>query len=410
MLKSMNAFPLAAHEEQVNSGKVKRNVSSTGAYTHAQGIPFVRDNVCKFIEKRDKLNSGTIQASRIFMTDGAGAAVKYILQMLIRPNTSDAIMIPLPQYPLYSAGITLYGGNQVGYYLNEEDKWGLSLTELERVYNQEEQKGTKIRALVVINPGNPTGSCLSRDNIVQIIEFCVRRGIVLLADEVYQDNIYDHSEHSEPAVQFYSFNRAMYELGLENDLELISFHSASKGYLGECGRRGGYFHLGAAISNDIVAELNKLVSVILAPNTHGQLAMDILINPPTSGESAKQYKQERDAIINSLKRRAKLVSDTFNTLPGVSCQPIDGAMYAFPKITIPEKAVKVAQEQGLVPDLWYVLEMLKHTGVVSVAGSGFGQQSGTYHFRTTFLPQEHEIQQALERFRSFQTKFMEEYA
>jgi aspartate/methionine/tyrosine aminotransferase len=147
----------------------------------------------------------------------------------------------------------------------------------------------------------------------------------------------------------------------------------------------------------------------LAPNTHGQLAMDVLINPQTTGESARQYNREKDAIIDSLKRRAKLLSEAFNTLPGISCQSIDGAMYAFPSITIPERAVKVAKEQGLAPDLWYVLEVLKHTGVVCVAGSGFGQKDGTYHFRTTFLPQEHEMKEALERFKDFQIKFMNEY-
>jgi len=397
MLSQMNALP--------DASQPKKNVSSTGAYTHAQGLPFVRQHVCEFIQSRDALSSDQFNAAhhvkRVFMTDGAGAAVKYILQLLIRPEQDDSIMIPLPQYPLYSAGITLYGGKQAGYYLNENQKWQLSTQELNRVYSENKN----VRALVVINPGNPTGSCLSRENMIEIVKFCVEKKIVLLADEVYQDNIYNSSN------PFISFNRIMYELQLENELELISFHSASKGYLGECGRRGGYVHIGQAIGDDVLSELNKLVSIILAPNTHGQLAMDVLINPPTgSGVCAQLFNQEKNSIIESLKRRAKLLSDTFNTLPGIECQPIDGAMYAFPKISIPQKAVQEAQKQGLAPDMFYVLEMLKNTGVVCVPGAGFGQEKGTFHFRTTFLPQEHELKKALELFQVFHANFIKQYS
>lgn len=406
MLSQMNALPLELRE----SGKKVANVSSTGAYTGSQGLPFVRQHVCDFIRDRDGLGDRFDVAhhmKRVFMTDGAGAAVKYILQLLIRPGQNDSIMIPLPQYPLYSAGITLYGGKQAGYYLNESQQWQLSVEELNRVYEESEKSGEHVRALVVINPGNPTGSVLSRDNMIAIVKFCVEKRIVLLADEVYQDNMY----HDDESKSFISFNRVMYELNLENELELISFHSASKGYLGECGRRGGYVHIGQAIDDGVLAQLVKLVSVILAPNTHGQLAMDILIHPPKSnGPSAQLFNQEKDSIIQSLKRRAKLVSDTFNSLPGIECQPINGAMYAFPKIMIPEKAVQEAQKQGLAPDLFYVLEMLNQTGVVCVPGGGFGQEKGTFHFRTTFLPQEHELKKALDLFKVFHTKFIQQYS
>jgi alanine transaminase len=123
-------------------------------------------------------------------------------------------MIPFLQYPLYSESITFYVGNQVGYYLNEEQNWALSIAELDRAHNEASKKGIHIRVLVVINPGNLTKSVLNRDNITQVIQFCLDRGLVFLADEIYQHSIYDHSENKEQYVHFHSFNKVMYEMGV----------------------------------------------------------------------------------------------------------------------------------------------------------------------------------------------------
>lgn len=392
ILKSMDALP----DENGFSA------SSTGAYTHSQGAAFIRDHVCQFIQKRDGIKNVQLDRDRIFLTDGASVGVKNVLNMLLRSGHKDAIMIPIPQYPLYSATITICNGEQVNYYLDEEKNWALNMAELERAF-EENSKRVNIRALVVINPGNPTGACLTHENIVEVIQFCIKNELILLADEVYQDNIYDSSR------PFHSFNKVMYELGLENDLQLFSFHSTSKGFLGECGRRGGYMHIGPAISNEVVQQFYKLASVSLCPNIHGQLALDILVCPP-SGDCKHLYEEEKNAILASLKRRSKLLSETLGKLPGFSCQPIQGAMYAFPRINLPEKAVREAEKEGLKPDMFYVLRMLKETGVCCVPGSGFGQKDGTWHFRTTFLPQEDQMEEALERIEHFHLKFMERYS
>ena len=201
----------------------------------------------------------------------------------------------------------------------------------------------------------------------------------------------------------------MYDLGLEDKLQLFSFHSTSKGYLGECGRRGGYLHVGKAVNKDVINQLYKMASINLCPNIHGQLTVDLMVNPP-QGECKESYQQEKQAIISSLKKRAIMLSEQLNQLPGISCQRIQGAMYAFPRIELPDKAIKAAKEQNMSPDMWYALELLRATGVCCVPGSGFGQKDGTFHFRTTFLPQEQDLKDGVERIKQFQIKFMKEYS
>lgn len=132
-------------------------------------------------------------------------------------------MIPIPQYPLYSATLAEFGLHQVGYYLNEDNKWALDISELERSF-KESKETCNPRVLVVINPGNPTGQVLTRQNIEQIIEFAQKHRLFLLADEVYQDNVYDKES------AFHSFKKVMMEMGEPYcKMELASFMSASKG-------------------------------------------------------------------------------------------------------------------------------------------------------------------------------------
>lgn len=378
--------------------------SSSGAYTHSQGLAMVRDHVSRFIEKRDGVPLGTIDPTTIFLTDGASPAVQLMLKSIIRDG-NDGIMIPIPQYPLYSASIQLFGGSQVPYMLEEEQGWGLTVESLERAYEQGVQQGLNVRALVIINPGNPTGQVMERANIAEIIEFCERRKVLLLADEVYQTNIYTQKK------EFHSFNRVAHEMGKMDTLEMVSFHSVSKGFLGECGRRGGYMHVSSAVDPAVRDQLYKLASVNLCPNVDGQLMVDLMVNPPQQGdESYEQYVAERDAILQSLGRRAKLVAEALNGLEGVSCQECEGAMYAFPQITLPPRAIEEAQKRGVAPDQLYVLELLDQTGVVCVAGSGFQQKPGTFHFRTTFLPREDKIKLFCEKIRDFHVAFMKKYS
>ncbi|KAK4789836.1 hypothetical protein SAY86_017140 [Trapa natans] len=153
---------------------------ATGAYSHSQGISGLRDAIASGIEARDGFPS---DPNDIFLTDGASPAVHMMMQLLIR-SESDGILCPIPQYPLYSASIALHGGTLVPYYLDEATGWGLEVSELKKQLDSAKSNGVSVRALVVINPGNPTGQVLSEENQRQIVEFCKKEGLVLLADEV----------------------------------------------------------------------------------------------------------------------------------------------------------------------------------------------------------------------------------
>eukprot|EP01132_Coremiostelium_polycephalum_P004831 gene4831-6021_t len=375
--------------------------NATGAYSSSQGIGLVLKSVADFIERRD---GHPADPSEIFLTDGASTGVQRILRLLIKDRT-DGIMIPIPQYPLYSATIELYDGSQLGYYLNEENGWSLEVAELERSYKESLAKGITPRALVIINPGNPTGQTLARKNMEDVIDFCYRNKLVLLADEVYQENVY--VKETKP---FISFKKVLRDMGGKyNDLELVSFHSISKGFVGECGKRGGYMEL-CGINPDVKSEIYKLASIGLCPNVIGQLIVDLMVRPPVQGDvSYDLYVQERDGIFESLKRRALLLNKALNSLEGVSCNPSEGAMYSFPQIRLPQKAVDYAKSIGKQPDTYYCISLLEATGICVVPGSGFGQRDGTYHFRTTFLPSEQAIEGVCKKIAEFHKDFMNKY-
>ena len=179
--------------------------------------------------------------------------------------------------------------------------------------------------------------------------------------------------------------------------------------MGECGLRGGYFEI-LGIPESVKSEILKLASISLCSNTIGQITTGLMVNPPENGEeSYSKYAEERDNILASLKRRAGRMTDALNLLEGVSCTNIDGAMYAFPTITLPEKAILAAELAGIEPDAMYCMELLEHTGIVVVPGSGFGQKRGTHHFRTTILPPEESMDEVIDLLKSFHSNFLSRF-
>jgi len=205
--------------------------------------------------------------------------------------------------------------------------------------------------------------------------------------------------------------KILYKLEKEyiDHLELFSFHSISKGFIGECGKRGGYVET-TNIDPAALDEFYKLFSINLCPNSIGQLMVDMMVNPPKPGEKSYDlYIRERDEVYNSLKRRALKAVKVLNSLPGVFCNPAEGAMYLFPKIDLPKKLVEEAHKSKQSPDLLYCIKLLDAKGICVVPGSGFGQKHGEYHFRTTFLPKETEFDQVLKDFADFHNSIMKQY-
>ncbi|KAJ3331721.1 hypothetical protein HDU76_002384 [Blyttiomyces sp. JEL0837] len=375
-------------------------IGSSGAYSHSQGIPIVRKEVAEFISERDGFPA---DPEKIFLTAGASPGVQLVLQSIIS-HSNVGIMIPVPQYPLYTASIGLFQGQVVPYYLDEENDWGLSVAELSRSLQAARAKGIEVRALGVINPGNPAGQCLSEKNMIEIVEFCKKEGLMLLADEVYQTNVYTAK------TPFISFRKIVKGKGPEySNFQLVSFHSVSKGMVGECGRRGGYFEC-LGIETEVLEQFYKIASISLCPPVQGQLMVGLMTKPAKKGDpSYPLYDQEMSGIYNSLKKRADMLSKALNSLEGVSCNPAQGAMYLFPQIRLPKKAADAAYAAGKLPDELYCLELLNKTGVCVVPGSGFWQKDGTWHFRSTFLPPEDKIEEFTNNIIHFHEEFMNKY-
>lgn len=206
-----------------------------GAYTDSKGNPYIRQEIADFITKQSGQPSNP---DNIFISNGASEVARMLLQAMIR-GRNDGIMVPIPQYPLYSASIALYGGELVPYYLDEDKGWALDMAEMRRSLEEARSKGICVRALVFINPGNPTGQCLSEQNLRDLITFCYESGLVLMADEVYQENIYNSR------LPFISARKVLGMMSehIKTEQELCSFHTVSKGAWGECGMRGGYVYV-----------------------------------------------------------------------------------------------------------------------------------------------------------------------
>eukprot|EP00871_Galdieria_phlegrea_P005635 jgi/Galph1/6072/GphlegSOOS_G4713.1 len=399
LLEVSDYFPADA-KDHARSILASAGLGGTGAYSNSGGVSCIRQDIVDFIQRRDGHESCL---ENVFLTNGASEGIGMVMRLLLA-SSNVGVMVPVPEYPLYSALLSVLGGNPVRYYLNEDRNWSLEINELERAYTAATKEGISVHGLVVISPGNPTGQVLDRANIEEIIDFAYRRKLVLLADEVYQENVYTKEK------KFVSLKKVLREMPARyQDVELASFHSTSKGFYGECGRRGGYVEF-ANMAEDAMEQLNKLASINLCSNLNGQIAMSCITRPPTPNmPSYELFDKERSSLLASFARRAGMIQEALNKMDSCSCNVVEGAMYAFPRIHIPQSAQKVAHSQGKEPDTFYALSLLEHSGICVVPGNGFGQKPGTFHIRTTILPKEDDFPKVLEAFQQHHEWFLSEY-
>jgi len=307
------------------------------------GVPAIRKRIAEFIEgtflrtffarNRTQTHLKLIalerdghpsDASKIYITAGASVGVSNLLQALIS-SPLDGVLIPIPQYPLYTAALALNAARPVPYYLDESAEWGLDVADLKKNVDKARHDGTVLKGMVVINPGNPTGNCLTLENMQDIVKLCYEERLVLMADEVYQDNIY------HPGKPFMSFKKVLRDMESEyaDNVELVSFHSISKGQTGECGRRGGYFELTNFLP-EAEEQIYKLASIQLCPSLGGQIGVDVLVCPPKEGEeSYPLWKKEKDGIAETLKSRSEVLVKAFNELEGVTCNEAHVSLSTF---------------------------------------------------------------------------------
>uniref|UniRef100_A0A3B4GBF5 alanine transaminase n=1 Tax=Pundamilia nyererei TaxID=303518 RepID=A0A3B4GBF5_9CICH len=326
-----------------------------------------------------------------------------ILNVLVNREASPrtGVLIPVPCHNKTVLSITQLGAVAVPYYLSEEQGWALQVEELQRAL--ESAKGVcNPVALYVINPGNPAGYVQSQKSVLEVIRFAWEKRLFLLVDELYQDCVYGEN------CEFVSYKRAVSEMGppFSGTVELASFHSVSKGFSGECGLRAGYVEL-VNLDPAVMKYINTLFSKDACSPVLGQIALDLMTDPPKPGDpSYLLYKQIRTVLVHSVKK----VHEVVNSLPGFSCPPIEGGLFAFPRLHLTPKAIQKAKELGLQPDTFYCTRLLEEGGVFTGPGWEYGQKEGTYHIRFCIAVPQDVMEELLRRLSSFHMTFMKDFS
>ncbi|KFY43042.1 hypothetical protein V495_04202 [Pseudogymnoascus sp. VKM F-4514 (FW-929)] len=285
-------------------------VGSVGAYSASTGPQGIRESIAKFIENRD---GHPADPASIYLSAGASSGVNTLLHVICAgPKTG--VLVPIPQYPLYTATLSLLDATCVPYYLDEANHWSTSVDSINSALatakepsrnrrrkakkkstvasgpQSPRERRTTFRAIAIINPGNPTGASLSYEDIESVIDLAAKQHLVILADEVYQTNVFIGKFHSFKAVLRDMQKKSP---GKYDTVELVSLHSVSKGIVGECGHRGGYFEL-CGFDPEVVAQIYKFVSISLCAPVIGQCLVELMVHPPVEGEpSYDLYKSER---------------------------------------------------------------------------------------------------------------------
>lgn len=328
-------------------------------YAPSTGIP---DAITAIARSAECNNIRNIQD--IFVTTGASEAIDVCLSALV--NAGENVLTPTPGYPLYTALLAKLEAQEVPYYLNEENGWQPDLDDIASKIN------SKTRAIVLINPNNPTGSVCARETLEGILELARQHNLVVFADEIYDKLILDGGIHLSIA-------------SLDSKHPIVTFNGMSKAYVAPGFRIGWGIVTGdKSRVGAYVEAINKLLRARLSANHPEQYA----IAPALDGDQSHLTE-----IKQKLSRRRDISVEMLNAIPGVTCVAPAGAFYAFPKLQI---------EQD---DELFVRELIKATGVVTVHGSGFGQRPGTKHLRIVFLPPEETLCKAYKLIGEFLHEF-----
>lgn len=203
-----------------------------------------------------------------------------VLSGLIQ-DSHDGVLVPIPQYPLYSALIQMSNCQLVKYHLNEQSGWNIDINELRDQIVKSRQYNINLKVMCIINPGNPTGQIMSYETIQEMVKLCYDNQILIIADEVYQQNIYHQQK------EFNSIRKVVLEMPYPyNHTQVVSFHSTSKGFIGECGLRGGYAEF-LNFDQSVLNQFRLLKYMQQCSNTAAQILTDLMIRPPSNqwGES-----------------------------------------------------------------------------------------------------------------------------
>jgi alanine-synthesizing transaminase len=345
-----------------------RNLANSAGYSDSKGIFGARKAVMQYTQQQGIAGVGL---DDIYLGNGASDLIVMAANALL--NNADELLVPSPDYPLWTAAASLSGGTPVHYQCDEANGWMPKLEDIRARITP------RTRGIVVINPNNPTGALYSDDLLRGIVAIAREHALVIFADEVYDKVLYDGAVHTAMA-------------SLSTDVLTLTFNSLSKAYRA-CGFRAGWMVVSGEKSHarDFIEGLNMLANIKLGSNVPGQYAIQTALGG---------YQSIQDLVKEGgrLRRQRDLAHELITAIPGVTCIKPKAALYMFPRL---DPAM-----YPIADDRVFFMEVLRETRVMLVQGSGFNYPDHQ-HFRIVFLPHEEDLREAIGRIAKFLQAYRE---
>ena len=339
-----------------------RNLPESSGYSDSKGIFAARKAVMHYSQQQGVVG---VTLDDIYLGNGASDLISMATNALL--DDGDELLVPAPDYPLWTASASLSGGKPVHYLCDEANGWMPNLDDIRRKITP------RTKGLVVINPNNPTGALYSDELLLALVQIAREHGLLLLADEVYDKVLYDDVKHTALA-------------SLSTDVVTLTFNSLSKAYRA-CGYRAGWMVISGdkTCAKDYIEGLNMLANIKLGSNVPGQWAIQTALGG---------YQSIHDLVKEGgrLRRQRDLAYELITAIPGVSCVKPKAALYMFPRL-----------DPAMYPipdDRQFFMEVLRATRVMLVQGTGFNYPD-QQHFRIVFLPHEDDLREAIGRLAKF---------
>ena len=343
-----------------------RNLPNSAGYSDSKGIFAARKAV---MHETQKQGIAGVTLDDIYLGNGASELITMATNALL--DNGDELLLPMPDYPLWTAATSLSGGTPVHYLCDEAKDWMPDLDDIRAKITP------RTKGIVVINPNNPTGVLYSTELLQGIVQIAREHGLVILADEVYDKVLYDGVKHVALGA-------------LSTDVLTLTFNSLSKSYR-SCGYRAGWLVVSGnkKTAADYIEGLNMLSNMKLCSNVPGQWAIQTALGG---------YQSINDLVCEGgrLRRQRDLAYALITAIPGVSCVKPQAALYIFPRLD--------PTVYPIADDRQFFLELLRETRVMLVQGTGFNWHASD-HFRIVFLPHEDDLREAIGRI----AKFLENY-
>jgi alanine-synthesizing transaminase len=339
-----------------------RNLPHTAGYTDSKGLFAPRKAVVHYTQEK---NIAGVGVDDVYLGNGASELIAMSLNALL--DGGDEVLVPAPDYPLWTAAVSLSGGRPVHYLCDEQADWTPDIADIRAKITP------KTRGIVVINPNNPTGALYPTELLQQIVELARQHQLIVFADEIYDKTLYDGHTHTSIA-------------SLADDVLFVTFNGLSKNYR-SCGYRAGWMIVSGdkRSARDYIEGLNMLASMRLCANTPGQLAIQTALGG---------YQSIKDLVVpgGRLCRQRDLAYELLSQIPGVSVVKPKAALYMFPRLD--PKLYPIADDQQ------FAYELLAEEKVLIVQGTGFNWKAPD-HFRLVFLPNSDDLSDAIGRIARF---------